>query len=293
MMQLVTVLLLLFNYLSEGCEHILNRPFTDDLDEGIDDVIADMYRGDVADILELFISLDGHKVNYGELADNWLFQKYRKDSGMLMQMRPEKLEEEARKGFFINVYNFFTIHAVIEYAENYGMPNSTKSIPEFWDKYCYNIGGLDYSLNDIEHGVLRANKGTDNHPPFEETDPRLEVAMMELDQRVHFTLNCGGLSCPAINVYSVTGEISEELDNAGFDFLEKEVNISITETGSVVEMSKILDWYQTDFGEDEREMLDWIKEHVSDPDMKDEIEEVLKGEFVVVYEEYDWTLNNF
>merc|ERR1711910_47686 len=179
------------HFLSEGCENILNRPFADDLDEGIDDVIADIYRGDVADIHELFISPDGHKVDYVELADNWLFQKYRKDSGMLMQMKPEELEEEARKGFFINVYNFFTIHAVIEYAESYGLPNTTKSIPQFWDKYCYNIGGLDYSLNDIEHGVLRANKGTVHHPPFEETDPRLEVAMKALDQRVHFALNCG------------------------------------------------------------------------------------------------------
>merc|ERR1711936_482653 len=134
MMQLL-LLLLFYIFLSEGCENILNRPPADDLDEGIDDVIADIYRRDVADIHELFISPDGHKVDYVELADNWLFQKYRKDSGMLMQMKPEELEEEARKGFFINVYNFFTIHAVIEYAESYGLPNSTKSIPQFWDKY--------------------------------------------------------------------------------------------------------------------------------------------------------------
>ena len=36
-------------------------------------------------------------------------------------------------------------------------------VPGFWSITCYNIGGLVYSLDDIEHGVLRANKGHSNH----------------------------------------------------------------------------------------------------------------------------------
>ena len=178
--------------LALACQDILNRPFTDTFEEEIDDVIADIYRSDVADIREVFISSSGEQVAYLELAENWLFQKYKKDAGMLMQMRPEKLEEESRKAFFINVYNFLTIHAVIDYTQSYGLPASTKDIPDFWSNYCYNIGGLEYSLDDIEHGILRANRGTASHPPLEEDDPRLEVAMTGLDQRVHFAMNCGG-----------------------------------------------------------------------------------------------------
>jgi len=294
MMQLLSLLQICLCILAcEGCEHILNRPFLDVLYGEIDEVIAEIYRGDVADIREVFISQSGQKVDYTELADNWLFQKYLKDSGMLMQIKPENLEEEARKAFFINVYNFFTIHAVIDFAQTYGLPNSTKSIPNFWTDYCYNIGGLDYSLDDIEHGVLRANKGTANHPPFEDSDPRLDVAMEQLDQRVHFALNCGGLSCPEIEVYDGAGNVSEELDNAGTEFLAREVGVSLEETGLVVELSKILEWYRTDFGDDEREMVEWIKDHVDDDDLKLALEEALRGELVVVYRDYDWTLNNF
>ena len=184
---------------SRACEKILNRPTVDqkNFDRDIDDVIAELFYSDVTDIREVFVSKDGHKVGYEELAENWLFQKYRKDSGMLMQMHPEKLEENARKAFFINVYNFFTIHAILDYTEQVNggqLPNSTRSIPNFWTDYCYNIGGFDYSLDDIEHGVLRANKGTANHPPLEDSDPRINVTLTNLDQRVHFALNCGGIA---------------------------------------------------------------------------------------------------
>ena len=32
-------------------------------------------------------------------------------------------------------------------------------MPGFWRIHAYNIGGLVYNLDEIEHGVLRANKG--------------------------------------------------------------------------------------------------------------------------------------
>jgi len=278
--------------LAWACQDILNKPFTDTFEEEIDDVIAEIYRSDVADIREVFISSSGEQVAYLDLADNWLFQKYKKDAGMLMQMRPEKLTEESRKAFFINVYNFLTIHAVIEYSLNYGLPASTKDIPDFWSNYCYNIGGLEYSLDDIEHGILRANRGTASHPPLEDSDPRLEAAMTELDQRVHFAMNCGGLSCPAIATYTGAGEVTEELDNAAHEFLAREVTVTMGDNGLVVELSKILDWYTMDFGDTERDMVEWIKDHIDDVDLKQDLEEALAGSLVVVFRDYDWTLNN-
>jgi len=293
-MQLHLVLLIWLSCtcgLFRGCQDILNRPFQDNFEGDIDDVIAEIYRGNVADIREVFITSNGQNVAYLDLADNWLFQKYVKDAGMLMQMRPEKLEEGARKAFFINVYNFLTIHAIIAYTQMHGLPESTKSIPNFWTNYCYNIGGLEYSLDDIEHGILRANKGTANHPPLEDSDPRLEVAMTELDQRVHFALNCGGLSCPSIETYNGAGNVTEELDYAKERFLTREVNVKMGDSGMVVELSKILDWYLTDFGKIEREMVEWIKDKVDDLDLKQSLEAALAEDLVVVFKEYDWTLN--
>lgn len=58
---------------------------------------------------------------------------------------------------------------------------------------CYNIGGRVYSLDDLEHGLLRGNKP---HPStgktaFHQGDPRLQFVISELDPRIHFALVCG------------------------------------------------------------------------------------------------------
>ena len=75
--------------------------------------------------------------------------------------------------------------------------------------------------------------------------------------------SCLGLSCPYIETYNGDENVTEELDNAGEMFLTREVNVIMEESGLVVELSKILDWYKTDFGEDEREMVEWIKDRVN------------------------------
>ena len=80
---------------------------------------------------------------------------------------------------------------------------STKDVPQFWDRFCYNIGGHIYSLDDIEHGALRDNQGhpSSGKPRFDEGDPRIRAVCSPLDPRLHFALNCGARSCPPIRVY--------------------------------------------------------------------------------------------
>ena len=51
-----------------------------------------------------------------------------------------------------DVYNALTIHglAIVEQ-----LPNSVLDVSNFWKLTCYSIGGMVFSLDDIEHGVLR------------------------------------------------------------------------------------------------------------------------------------------
>ena len=76
------------------------------------------------------------------------------------------------------------------------------------------------------------------------------------------TLGFVGLSCPSIAVYNGEGDVSEELDNAGEEFLVQEVSVSLEDSTPVVKLSKILYWYGSDFGETERDLVEWIREHV-------------------------------
>ncbi len=57
-----------------------------------------------------------------------------------------------------------------------------------------------YSLDDIEHGILRCNRP---HPGGDimltNEDPRLEFTMTTLDPRIHFALVCGAKVTNTIN----------------------------------------------------------------------------------------------
>ena len=50
------------------------------------------------------------------------------------------------------MYNALTIHGLVV-AEQ--LPGSVLEVSQFWSRTSYLVGGLGYSLDDIEHGVLR------------------------------------------------------------------------------------------------------------------------------------------
>ena len=53
---------------------------------------------------------------------------------------------------YIDIYNALTIHGL---AVSEQLPRSVLDVSKFWQSTSYNIGGLVFSLDDIEHGVLR------------------------------------------------------------------------------------------------------------------------------------------
>lgn len=63
-------------------------------------------------------------------------------------MNLEQLTEDERKAFFLNIYNALVIHGYTQH----GLP---KDKVGFYRRTSYRIGGQVYSLDDIEHGVLR------------------------------------------------------------------------------------------------------------------------------------------
>jgi hypothetical protein len=77
----------------------------------------------------------------------------------------------------------------------------------------YDIGGQIFSLNDIENGLLRINRPPATPlcgAPFRKNDPRAAHCVSTFDPRIHFTLNCGALSCPPILSYSPNAEELEK-----------------------------------------------------------------------------------
>ena len=87
--------------------------------------------------------------------------------------------------YFINVYNANTIKLIID---NYPL-KSIKDISNPWLKNRLKIGDEDYSLADIENGILRKM----NEP------------------KIHFAINCASISCPKLLNTAYTAENVQDL----------------------------------------------------------------------------------
>lgn len=89
-----------------------------------------------------------------------------------------------------------TIHSICYLFEN-NMISSSNVLNlvdgQFWSRMAYKIGEYNFSLDDIEHGILRCNRV---HPSkkislFSDGDPRIKFCIRTFDPRIHFALNCG------------------------------------------------------------------------------------------------------
>jgi len=254
-------------------------------------IVGEM-RTTITQLKGKFMSADGKMVNYAGLAESQQFQSYLQAAKKLKQIDISILSQDELKCLFVNVYNSLTVHAVVYQFTKGGLPQAPKDVDGFWRIHCYNVGGIIYSLDDMEHGVLRSNKGppSGSDPQFDEDDVRAKMIVKQLDPRIHFALNCGALSCPPIRVYTVD-RLDEQLQTASLSFLLQEVAVVTKQDGGQsIEMSRLLLWYRTDFGRDDSEVLNWIISVVGDK--IDGLQEASANSTAIVYKEYMWDTNN-
>jgi len=148
-----------------------------------------------------------------------------------------------------------------------------------------------FSLDDLEHGILRSSPDDDARS-FQTEDPRRSVVIPRetFDPRIHFALNCGARSCPPIKLYTEEN-LETALALAAQAFCESEVEVNVAT--KTVTMSKILFWYGKDFGKTEEEVLSKVATFLKNgSDQRTELEELIRtGEVQVKYKDYDWTQN--
>ncbi|MFN8673781.1 MAG: DUF547 domain-containing protein [Candidatus Sericytochromatia bacterium] len=242
-----------------------------------------------------FYDLSLGKVNYSKIKGSETFENYKNVSANLKNFDLKSLaSNEAKKAFWINIYNSLTIHAVIELS----IKNSVLEIKQpfdltpyrFFETVAYNIGGYIFTLDDIEHGILRGN--TKKHflfsEPFNNNDKRKEFMLTILDPRIHFSLVCASKSCPPINTYQEK-EIEKQLDLATANFINGG-EVILDSANFSIKISKIFDWYKKDFGSNE-ELLLFIAKYTRNKENKDFIIKNYK-KLKVTYLDYNWNLND-
>ena len=156
--------------------------------------------------------------------------------------------------YYINVYNAATVKLILD---NYPLA-SIKEINggKPWDKVWIELGGKKYSLNNIEHDILR---------------PRFK------DERVHFAVNCASASCPKIANRAFSGsDLEALLEKLTREFVNDSKLNSIDPKAP--QLSKLFQWYQGDFDN----VIDFVNEYS---------EVKVNASAKITYKDYLWNLN--
>ncbi len=157
----------------------------------------------------------------------------------LQQLISELTNDEAKKTFWINMYNSW--YQILSARDNLKNPDifSERKIP---------IAGVLFSLDEIEHGILRKYrwKYSLGYLPNIFTKKLIKrLAVLKMDYRIHFALNCGAKSCPPIAFYSYN-KIDSQLDVATKSFMTSETIID--DFKKEINVTKIMYWFSGDFG---------------------------------------------
>jgi len=185
--------------------------------------------------------------------------------------------------------------AVLFAFSEVGIPYNNWTRLSFFDDVRIDVGGHTWSLNELESGLLRANRRAPYHfsHPFSHGDPRLAAALQEPERRIHFALNCGAKSCPPVKNFTEEA-IQEELRIVASAFCEMPENVILeAEPGAAptLWLSKIFEWYKADFGDGGVEaakiVVQWLRGQ-----QQEELQRAIdSGRLRVRSKPYDWSTN--
>jgi Protein of unknown function, DUF547 len=203
-------------------------------------------------------------------------------TAQVRDLDPTRIDgDQARIAFWANLYNALFLHCLCLRLVHGSMLRHLR----LFSKAAYEVGGRIYTLNLIEHGVLRRNRRPPLHlrRPMGDSDPRLTAAPSRLDPRIHFALNCGARSCPPIQAYA-PDRLDEQLEMATRTYLQAETCVDPKRRR--VTLPRLMRLYAADFG-GSAEQLEFASRYL--PEVADSRERQ-PGRMRVTYGRFDWTV---
>jgi hypothetical protein len=179
-----------------------------------------------------------------------------------------------KKAFWINLYNGYTQAFLRQSPELYKQRN------RFFKAKQIKVGGNAFSLDDIEHGILRRSKIKWSLGYLNKLFPGKKERALRVDSvdyRIHFALNCGARSCPPIAFYAPE-RLEQQLEMATQSYLQSEVEVQ--DEGRTVRLPAIMSWFRGDFG-GKRGMRRLLLQHQFD----------IHPSARIRFKDYDWNLH--
>jgi hypothetical protein len=180
--------------------------------------------------------------------------------------------EDERLAFLINAYNAWTVELVLSaWPELDSIKDLGSLLESPWKRRFIPLFGRTRSLDDIEHGMIRA-KGTYDEP------------------RIHFAVNCASIGCPALRTEAYTAAaLDAQLSDATRGFLGDRTRNRVADAR--LEISSIFKWYGKDF-----DRVGGLRGFLADQGdalglTAEQLRALQAGALEITFLEYDWRLN--
>lgn len=206
-----------------------------------------------SNLLKTHVSKNGNVDYYG-------FQKDKENLSAYIDLLSKNSVEDywtkdQKLAYWINAYNALTIDLIIRNPTI----KSIKDIEKPWDQRLWQLGDKWYSLNEIEHQILRK---------------------ME-EPRIHFAIVCASVSCPKLQNEAFTAEnLEEQLTQATKEFLSDSSKNVISDNS--LKLSKIFKWFAKDFNQGQS-LVEFLNKY-SDIEISQSAS--------IRYLDYNWNLND-
>ncbi|MBD0392755.1 MAG: DUF547 domain-containing protein [Microcoleus sp. C1-bin4] len=179
-------------------------------------------------------------------------------------------DADARLALWLNAYNAIAISQVLEVypiasirPKVLGIPNWL-SFLDFFTRSNTIIGGKKYSLNQIEHAILR--------PEFAEP-------------RIHFALVCASVGCPLLRRGAYFPEsVRTQLEADASRFIHNPDKVRYDAQKKTLYLSKIFKWYGEDFVKEAGSVAEYVRGYLGP-------EAAVGDGWAIVFLPYDWNLN--
>lgn len=173
-------------------------------------------------------------------------------------MNANSLDDKNKKAFYLNAYNLIVIYSIVQHYP----VKSPMDIAGFFDKTKHKVAGETLTLNELE---------------------KEKLLKKYQDARFHFALVCAAKSCPPlVNEAFLPEEVEEQLKLRTTQTINTNQWLKVSTPSKTIEISKIFEWYSSDFTNDGKSVIDYINIYRNSKVPKN---------YKVNYYEYDWSLN--
>lgn len=165
-----------------------------------------------------------------------------------------------KMAYYINAYNAYTIKFVLSKFPVESVKDISFSGKDIWNFKMANIGGTNYTLNQIENDILRKMG----------------------DARIHFAVNCASYSCPKLLNKAYTAEkLNSQLTSSTKAFINDTKHNIISE--KKIQISELFSWYATDFAPEGKTLIEFLNQYST---------VTISATAKIEYLPYNWELND-